>query len=81
MRAAYAAAVSSYREKLRRQQQDTNEPTFLSFQELKGWEGYDSRFALARQYTRRLGLSLPKTADTAGNFFVNGKLFPLNDVG
>lgn len=79
-RKAYKAALASYKDKKRRQQHEENEQQLLSFDELKAWSGLDDRLNLARQYNRRLGLSVPKDPNLAGSFFVNGKLFPLNDV-
>lgn len=52
----------------------------MNFEELKQWTGCDLRLNLARQYTRRLGLIRPKGDNVAGTFFVNGKIFPLNEV-
>lgn len=80
VRAAYDTAVANYQDKKRRQQQETQDQALLAFDELKSSMELDQRLDLARQYTRRLGLTSPKGANAAGTFFVNGKLFPLNEV-
>lgn len=80
VRAAYDTAVANYQDKKRRQQQETQDQALLAFDELKSSMELDQRLDLARQYTRRLGLTSSKGPHAAGTFFVNGKLFPLNEV-
>lgn len=80
VRAAYDTAVANYQDKKRRQQQETQDQPLMAFNELKSSRELDQRLDLARQYIRRLGLTSPKGPNTAGTFFVNGKLFPLNEV-
>lgn len=41
----------------------------------------DERLSRAVAYSERLGLHSEGSEDTLGHFFVNGKLFPLDEVG
>jgi hypothetical protein len=80
IRKAYKAALEGYKEKKRQQAQEAVDESFLTFEELKQSDKMDIALLRARRYSRRLGLAPQDDPRTTGVFFVNGKLFPMNEV-